>query len=179
MSRKTQVAYQHLFKYIKDNIFELNGKSIMTDFERAMRNALADIYPDTKMYTCWFHFTQAAKKQAMKTNRLIELIRTDSTARNIYFQLMAIPLLPAKYIIQEFERLKYVAMNQYKREFKYFLNYYESQWIKKVRHLENISYLFIIHQLNIAYNSRKDLKRYLFIEDPNVRQERWKHSMDI
>lgn len=46
MSRKTQVAYTHLFKYIHEHLIALDCHTFMTDYERAFRNALRSIYPD-------------------------------------------------------------------------------------------------------------------------------------
>lgn len=78
MSRKTNGAYLHAFKYIKENIFNLNCHSFMTDFEYAMRSALTTVYPNANLYTCWFHFTQACKKRAMQSPQLIPYLRANN-----------------------------------------------------------------------------------------------------
>lgn len=61
MSRKTQACNEHLFRAIND-IFPLNGKCFMTDYEIAMRNGLEMVYPNMIRRSCWFHFCQAVKK---------------------------------------------------------------------------------------------------------------------
>lgn len=66
MSRKTQRCYEHVFQYVKKKLDW--SKSIMTDFEVAMRNALRVVAPTKPLCTCWFHFTQAAKNRAMQTS---------------------------------------------------------------------------------------------------------------
>ncbi|KAL7723627.1 hypothetical protein ACLKA6_003098 [Drosophila palustris] len=47
MSRKSEKGYVHLFQTLKE-IFPLNGNSVMTDFETAMRNAIRNVYPNLK-----------------------------------------------------------------------------------------------------------------------------------
>lgn len=133
MSRKTRRAYEHLFKYLKKNIIDLgNGASIMTDFEVAMRNALRAIFPQIELNCCWFHFTQAAKKRAMQTPQLIPYLLQNEKARAIYYKLLSLPLLPAKDIVPQFQKLKVLALANNKAVFKDFIKYYENQWIKKV-----------------------------------------------
>lgn len=133
MSRKTRRAYEHLFKYLKKNIIDLeNGASIMTDFECAMRNALRAVFPGIELNCCWFHFTQAAKKRAMQTPQLIPYLLQNTKAREIYYKLLSLPLLPPKDIIPQFQRLKVLALAKNKSVFADFIKYYEKQWIKKV-----------------------------------------------
>lgn len=132
MSRKTTKAYHHVFKYIQNKIFDMACFSFTTDFERAMRNALRSIYPNSKFILCWFHFTQAAKKRAMQTPQLIPYIRQNREAEEIYYKLLSLPLLPAHHIKNEFQRLKVIARARHRTVFADFLNYYEQQWIIKV-----------------------------------------------
>lgn len=58
MDRKTESAYTDIFKYINDNIIDLNGKSFMTDYEKAMRNSLKKLFPRSNLDTCWFVFLE-------------------------------------------------------------------------------------------------------------------------
>lgn len=110
----------------------MNGHSITTDFERAMRNALLSLYPEMKFVTCWFHFTQAAKKRAMQTPQLIPYIRKNREAEEIYYKLLSLPLLPARYIQTEFTKLKVIARARHRAVFSDFLAYYEKQWLSNV-----------------------------------------------
>lgn len=131
MSKRTKRAYEHIFNYIKSHIFDLKCASIMTDFERAMRNALACVYPDVKLLTCWFHFTQAAKKRAMQTPQLIPYLYTNKEAREIYYKLLSLPLLPPEYIADEFRKLKVLALANHRAYFAEFIQYFEKQWINE------------------------------------------------
>lgn len=82
MDRKTQAAYEAVFKFIDANILPLGDvASFTSDFERAMRNALKRLYPSIKRFTCHFHYTQALKRRASQTHGLVEAIRSDEQCR--------------------------------------------------------------------------------------------------
>lgn len=132
MSRKTRRAYEHVFRYIKDKIFDLQGQSMMTDFECAMRNAIRTVHPDVKLLSCWFHFTQAVKKRAMQSPQLIPYLQQNEEGKEIYYKLMSLPLLPPDEIFPEFEKLKILALANHKQHFLEFIKYFEFQWLKKV-----------------------------------------------
>ncbi|XP_055301598.1 uncharacterized protein LOC129568081 isoform X2 [Sitodiplosis mosellana] len=130
MTRKTEESYRHIFKYIDENVFSLKCKSFMTDFELPMRNALKSVYPNSDHNTCWFHLTQAAKKNMSKLSTLSKLIRRNDEARTIYKKLLALPLLPADLIVETFHKLKTLALSKFK-QFKTYLAYFERQWLQR------------------------------------------------
>lgn len=133
MDRKTELAYIDIYKYIHENIINLNGKAFMTDYEKAMRNGLKKLFPNAEMNACWFHFTQAVKKHVKKFPALVKLIQSNSEAAKIYYKLQAIPLLPKDQIISAFFMLKSQAVETHRTKFNKFLQYYEQQWLKTVR----------------------------------------------
>lgn len=128
MTRKTEESYKAVFEYIHNNIIQLDGKAFMSDYEKAMRNALKKLFPNSKMDACWFHFTQAVKKNAAKYPAMMKLIRSNTDAAKIYYKLQALPLLPASEINAAFQMLK----SQAPTKFKKFLVYYERQWLGSV-----------------------------------------------
>lgn len=134
MSRKSERCYVHLFQTLQQ-MFPLNGHSVMTDFELAMRNAIRTVYPHIKLYTCWFHFCQAAKRKASQLMNLVHHMKSNANIRNAYYKLLALPLLPASEIIACFQMIKSQVADE--KVFKPFLRYFERQWIKKV-----ISFIF-------------------------------------
>lgn len=132
MSRKTEDAYRHLFQYIESEVMSLQGVSFMTDYERAMRNALRSQYPSAKLYSCWFHFCQAPKKHAVQLPFFMGAVREDKEAATVYYKFLCLPLLPAAHILQAFQELMLEAKALRGNLFKMFLRYYERQWIKAV-----------------------------------------------
>lgn len=82
MSRKTQAAYEHVFRYIDENVLPLRGvASYTSDYEIAMRNALCELDPSVKRFACYFHYTQAVKRRTWQTAGLVALIRSNPRAR--------------------------------------------------------------------------------------------------
>lgn len=129
MSRKTEECYVHLFNTLK-SIFTLDGKSFMTDFEAPIRNALRIVYPAVRQNTCWFHFCQAAKRMCMKYPDLVIAIKSNERVKQAYYKLLALPLLPAKDIVQCFQMVKSELVDT--QAAKPYLQYFERQWIKRV-----------------------------------------------
>ena len=65
MSHKSHVLYTHLFNTIK-NILKISNinvdfdKIIFTiDFEKAIRKAIIEIFPNSNILGCFFHFVKA------------------------------------------------------------------------------------------------------------------------
>lgn len=131
MSRKSQDCYTAVFKYINEKIFFLRCRTFITDFERAMRNALRNTYPESSLTSCWFHFCQAIKRKVSQTPRLFELIRRNTNAAFIYRQFQCLPLLPEKEIVTTFNKLRSIAENFNKKAFSSFVKYYKQQWLVK------------------------------------------------
>lgn len=132
MSNKSQLAYEHAFNFFEKNVFKLSeAGSFTTDYELAMRAALKKINPDEQMVACYFHFAQACKKRAAQLG-LQGPISSNSNMQSIYYRLLSLPLLPAKYILPAFTKIQSEARKIKCRNFRSFLAYYNRQWIVKV-----------------------------------------------
>lgn len=93
MTRKTEAAYTHLFQKIDDMLFKLEPTSVMSDYERAMRNALRTVYPNCQIIGCWFHFCQAIGKHCKKIGGLNAKLDSDVGAKKLYHKFLALPLV--------------------------------------------------------------------------------------
>lgn len=133
MSKKTQECYSHVFKHIEKHICSLVCNTFITDYERAMKNALKNLYPNATLTSCWFHFTQAVRKNASQFPHFFELIRKNSDAAYLYRQFQCLPLIKEKNIIATFEELCVKANRLNRRDFGPFIKYFKKQWIEKVR----------------------------------------------
>lgn len=102
----------------------------------------------------------------MQTPQLIPYLLQNKDAREIYYKLLSLPLLPAVDIIPQFRVSKVLALARHKTVFADFIKYYENQWIKRVcylSHFRNIVF-FIFMQLQnlLSVHFRKDPKKYQF-----------------
>lgn len=132
MTRKTTLAYKHIFRFINEKVCSLACHSFTTDYECAMRNALKELFPETRMVACWFHYSQALKKRAAQIPGFVRFLSGDQECELIYYKLQCLPLLPAEHILNAFNELKRKAKSINKDKFKPFLSYFERQWIRKV-----------------------------------------------
>lgn len=132
MSSKSEAAYLHAFQYIHKHVCPLDCQSFSVDFETAMQNALKKVFPGTTIISCWFHFSQAVKRNMSKMPLLFELVRANAEARTLYRKFQCIPLLPPSYILGAFTKLADAAKTLNEKAFAPFLKYYNNQWIKKV-----------------------------------------------
>lgn len=173
MSNKSQIAYAHVFKYIDTNIFSLRCSSFTTDYETGLKNALRSLFPNSRLVSCWFHFTQAIRRRATKSKSpLGPLIGSNEAVTKLYYKFQALALLHKNKILATFEELKEEALALNETAFTSFLKYYEDQWIKKVgnytllsTHLvQNIFQYFQIFILLIdcIVCSRKDQSPFRF-----------------
>lgn len=141
MSHKSQDAYEDVFYFIRTNIvvkvgglsWNLNCAKFTTDYEVAMRNALSKTFPKATGTACWFHFTQAVKRNASQIGGFMDYVKNEPTceAKQIYYKLLCLPLLPAKDIKPTFKILNSLAFSLNKRKFVKFITYYNRQWIEK------------------------------------------------
>lgn len=132
MDKRTKAAYSAVFDFINTKIFDLAGtKMFYTDFELAIRNALREKYPASKLSTCHFHFAQAVQKNASKIKGLTEFIRENESARNIYYRFIYLALLPPNDIIPMFNHLKSEVKDLSNTKMTKFVSYFCRQWIKK------------------------------------------------
>ena len=75
MSNKTEILYDLIFKSVKriltqNNIYQLSIKTITTDTELALINAVKLNFPQSQRIGCWFHL----KQDLMKQSRILGLL---------------------------------------------------------------------------------------------------------
>lgn len=151
MSNRTTAAYKSVFDYIHRNILSLDVSAIITDFERALRNALRATVATTKLLGCWFHHCQALRRKVASISELFELVKRDKEARILYRRFQCLALLPAEKIKSAFEVLGFEALGKYP-QFEKFIRYYDKQWIEREKP-ENYS-VFLEVSLNTQFAKR-------------------------
>lgn len=131
MTRKTQKAYEHALQYVNENIFPLKGEALITDYECAMRQAVLIVAPGIKLLGSWFHFAQAIRRKVASLPELFELVRTDEKAKNLYYRIICLALLPHDKIERAFNELALEGLKMSKA-FLPFIKYFQDQWLKRV-----------------------------------------------
>lgn len=166
MTRKTSTCYTALFQYIEKNIFNLQPKEIMTDFEGGMRNSIKMVYPNVILRGCWFHYCSAIRKKVVQLG-LYPLTNRNRKAKLIFKEIMSLPLLPAANIVQGFIHIKKLAnVHGLLGRFIGFFTYFESFWLLEVSYME-CSNLYSLYLRCALYS--KNQKNGLSVADLNMR----------
>lgn len=133
MSNRTFDAYKAVFNYIEKNIFELKAKLFMTDFEAALRKAINSCYKGVRLHGCWFHFDRAIHKYCKKRPKLRRVLKTNSNAKQIFKELLSLPLLPEGLFDEGYDAVRQKAKN--KRVFLQLVplfRYFDKYWVPQV-----------------------------------------------
>ncbi|CAI6371232.1 unnamed protein product [Macrosiphum euphorbiae] len=98
LGSETEETYSALFTVIR-NILPLNYDRIrfVTDYERALMNAVQRIFPNSELLCCWFHFSQSVVRYChRKVNGVLNLVKRHEVAARIFRMVLALPHLPAE-----------------------------------------------------------------------------------
>lgn len=134
MTHRTTAAYVAALNYVNENIFQLVGRGIIIDFEKAMRASIKTVAPNLPIYGCWFHYAQALKRKMASMKDLFELIRKDKNAKLIFRKFQSLALLPADLITDAFVFLLHEALREHNfKEFAPFIAYYKREWLEIVK----------------------------------------------
>lgn len=136
MSKRTNKAYESVFRYIHHNLIPLHGEAIIIDFEKAMRkglkNVLREVDSEMDILGCWFHFCQALRRALARMPALFDKVQSDEVYKEIFRRFQCLPLLPMNHIQKEFQDLCKEALKVDKIAFSPFINYFNNEWMKIV-----------------------------------------------
>ena len=90
MKSKNQDLYKAVLEKIANEVPLFRPLASMSDWEPAARSTYKAVYPEIKMYGCWFHYTQRIWAKAQKLG-LSQGFRNDLHITTYIRQLMAIP----------------------------------------------------------------------------------------
>lgn len=134
----------HLFGTL-DKEWKLKPKSLTTDYEKGLRNALRLMYPEAQILGCWFHYCQCIRRKALSLG-LFTFFKTNGAARRLYRKFLSLPLIHADHLELAFEHLS-VEANGFGDVFKTFLDYVQSQWIEN-EGAKSLSLFLELHRTN-------------------------------
>ena len=105
MTSKSQELYTGILENLVANIPQFKPMASMSDWEPVPRNAFKEIYPQIKIYGCWFHFTQCIWAKTQKLG-LTQSFKDNIQVAKFIRQLMAIPFLPTALIIPTYSLIE-------------------------------------------------------------------------
>lgn len=144
MTKRTIAAYESVFRYIHEHLIPLLGKSIIIDFEKAMRKGLINVLKSIgslmEILGCWFHYCQALRRKISQMPELFERIRNDEKYRDIFRRFQCLPLLPLDSIEATFRDLAKEAL-KLDQSFAQFVDYFHQEWMCIVKPIHFCVYM--------------------------------------
>ena len=133
MTHKDEELYTALVLKIKELLPQLQPNNTMSDWERASRKAFKHVYPETRIYGCWFYYTQAIWKHIQKFG-LAQSYRNTPELAIFVRQIMAIPFLPADLIHSTYSCLQIPILQQIEKSIlEDFIKYFKKYWLTKIQ----------------------------------------------
>ena len=172
INNKTENGYIELFKSIKniltiENTKNLQLKTISTDFELGLINAIDDVFPEVRKVGCFYHFVRAIKekfkkkdlKQKEEQNKNENLNNQNNILNDIF-------TLPFSFHNKDYTNVDSIC-NKYENDYPEFIGYFRRQWVPIfLKGLLNYSYLKKEYRSNSYienYNRRIKLKLSKFL----------------
>ncbi|XP_019879374.1 uncharacterized protein LOC109607312 [Aethina tumida] len=134
MERRDRAAYNIILRYLKEEVFEreIVVGSIMADYERALRLAIMDTYPGTRIVGCWFHYAKAVYLRGRQLGLVGHLNVPNNIGQGVRMA-MVLPLLPQDNFaagIEEVEAWMRNGVQGQEQMITAFVTYLRRQWTR-------------------------------------------------
>lgn len=126
LPNKTKIIYTRLFKLIKEHIPNFNPNTITIDFETATIQAIKDVFPNTQISGCNYHFNQSLWRKVQDIG-LVEEYRDNEEIRLNIRMCSALSLIPLQNIDEGWLIIMENSPNNEK--LKIFHDYFVEQWL--------------------------------------------------
>lgn len=108
-TRKSQDVYTTILTHLQAAATELGfvfePVSVTCDFERATINAIQEVFPETNVTGCLFHWTQSVWRHIVSLG-LKRLYSDDQNVKSSILMLLALPFVPPADIVDVFVQLR-------------------------------------------------------------------------
>ena len=168
MTSKSQELYKGILENLVTNIPQFKPMASMSDWEPAPRNAFKEIYPQIKIYGCWFHFTQCIWAKTQKLG-LTQSFKDNIQVAKYIRQLMAIPFLPEALIIPTYTLIETPTLPvDHLLKLEKLKKYFRKQWLNKISPEELSVYEINISTNNGAESYHSKLKSRIRCNHPRI-----------
>lgn len=136
----------------------LEPEVIITDFEDAFIKAVEEVFPDSHLHGCNFHFAQCILRQVNNMNLKSRYNRDDEFALHIKM-MIALAFIPPAFVIKAFELVISVEFFLKNEELGPLVEYFRETWIGIERRNGQTSARFSIASWNCYYEVVNDEPR--------------------
>uniref|UniRef100_A0A0C9RF33 MULE transposase domain-containing protein n=1 Tax=Fopius arisanus TaxID=64838 RepID=A0A0C9RF33_9HYME len=136
MSNKTAEAYRVILAHFRQELApHIQPTVVHLDFERSEEIAVRQVYPETTLLHCFFHYVQAMFRQLKTKLGDVGMNRMQNwpLAQGVFRKLLALALLPAESILPSYEWLIENTPNDIREFYAEFFHYYQTWWLTRVR----------------------------------------------
>lgn len=129
--RKSKETYEFILNKLRELKRNLNPTSIIVDFELAFIIKFQEIFPETEIHGCLYHFSQSVWRHIQECG-LQKKYQDDENVSFEIRKLLALTFVPPQDVIHHYDVLinsEYYIDN--KEVFKPVLEYFEPTWIRK------------------------------------------------
>ena len=168
MTSKSQELYSAVLESLVTHIPQFKPLTLMSDWEPAPRNALKEIYPQMKIYGCWFHFTQCVWRKTQKLG-LTRSFKDNVQVSQFIRQPMVIPFLPAALIIPTYNLIETPVLPvDLMLKLEKLKKYFKKQWLNQISPEESSVYEINMTTDNGAESYHSKLKSRMRCSHPRI-----------
>ncbi len=123
LPKENVYTFKQIFLYLAKT-YSFNPRKLMVDFNIAQIKAVKEIFPDCKLHTCFFHFSQAIWKNFKKNN----LCGKNTYERNseLLFNIQILAFIKRDKIENFYKEIK---QNYRNNKFSNFFKYFTRNWM--------------------------------------------------
>ncbi|KAG0440788.1 hypothetical protein DMUE_1492 [Dictyocoela muelleri] len=131
LKNKTKEQYIKMFSLVKNILNQINLENIIVDYERSIHEALKDIFPNTIIHGCFFHWCQNIIKN-LKLNGLYKTYKSDRKFKQYTRLILSLPFSPIEKVESYFNILRNLVLLHYNDEnIKHLLFFIEKNYISE------------------------------------------------
>lgn len=157
---RTTSTYIKIFQELKALNASLSPKLIMSDFEKASRNALHEEFPNAEAKGCFFHFRQCIFRHIQKDKDVFYKYSNDSDFCLMMKHFVALAFLPPEDVNPLYEKLmEEPFFNTNAALLVEFIHYFERTWIGTTIGRRKVAPMFEVGLWNCFHSVLEDLPK--------------------
>ncbi|KAG0430043.1 hypothetical protein DMUE_5702, partial [Dictyocoela muelleri] len=159
MKDKSKASYLNVFSYLKSKIKNKKKFNITIDFEMAALCALKEVFGDSDIYGCFFHFTQLLFRSIQRLG-LVSEYKKNVYFREIFRMIVSLSFVPLENVKDEFHKLDfYIKSKKDICNIYDFWNNFKNTYGKYIFEKEGDFSIFSVKFWSVYERIKNDLKK--------------------
>lgn len=124
LKNKSEATYIRVFQKLLELKPTLNPRSILSDYEKAIQNAVAQVFNNIEIFGCLFHLGQSLWRNVQELNLTERYVHDDNV--RVHIKML---LAPVGDVVRLFEEI----VEDYPDEINPIIDYWEDTYIERIR----------------------------------------------